>query len=126
MAELDWVTCLVALGGDVRSIVYKGPTNPITVPEIDVLIKLHGDASVTDVEFFETTESNAAEEKNRLLSKYPEPLVSELFPGRNPNMGLVFADRRGKEIAVPDKKNPKPTTKHTAAKVFMPPDADAE
>jgi hypothetical protein len=120
VAELDWVTVKIAIGGDVRNIIYRGEFNPVTVPELEILAHLHGDGAVRDVQFLKTTQSNFAEEKLRLLSKYSENTVNAIFPGRNPNMGMVLADRPGKDVEVPAKKQ-RPSTKTTAAQAFVPP-----
>jgi hypothetical protein len=118
--ELDWVSCKIAIGGDVRQVIFRGPTNPVSVPELDILAAIHGDASVTDIKPIATTESTAAEEKNRLLSKYSGALVNGIFPGRSPNMNMLAGVRPSAPPA-PDKKQ-RATTKHTAAKPFMPPE----
>lgn len=117
--ELDWCTCKVALGGDVRSVVYRGEFNPVSVPELDVLTSLHGEASITEIEYLKTTESSPADEKNRLVGIYPEAVVSGMFPGRSPNMPMVSGVRPSKDIIVPERKQ-RPGTKHTAAKPFLP------
>lgn len=123
MAELDWVTCKIALGGDVRSVISRGQFDPVSVPEMEVIMALHGSDSIRDPEYLRTTESSASEEKVRLLSKYSERDVSAIFPGRSPNMGMIFTDRRQKDFAVPAKKQ-RPSTKVTAAAPFIPPDAN--
>ncbi len=123
MAELDWVTCKIALAGDVRSIIHRGPHDPVSVPELEVIMALHGSDAVRDPEYLTTTESSAAEEKARLLGKYSERDVSGVYPGRSPNMGMIFADRRGKDIVAP-KKQQRPTTRVTAAAPFIPPNAE--
>jgi hypothetical protein len=93
MAEIDFVTCRIALGGDLLNILYRSKYDPVSIPEIDILSRIHGDVHVTDIQYCETRESTPAEEKNRLLSKYSEQLVQEVFPGRNPNMNMLAPDR---------------------------------
>lgn len=118
MAEIDWVTCKLALGGDDRNVIYRSKHNPVTTPELEILSAIHGENSVRDVEFLKTTETTAGEEKLRLLSKYSERLVNSVFPGRTPNMGMVFGDRPSPKTNAAPAKKERPGTKTTAAKTF--------
>jgi hypothetical protein len=124
MAEIDWVTCKIALGGDLRSIVFKSEFEPVTVPEIEIIAAIHGDASVSDVEYLKTEETTPGEEKNRLISIYPETVVSGIYPGRNPNMNMVFSGARTQKAVNAPAKKQRPSTKVTAAKPFIPPSED--
>ena len=121
--ELDFCTCMIAIGGDVRQIVYRGESNPVSVPEIDILLALHGESSVNNIEYCRTEPSTPGDEKNRLLAKYSPSVVNAIFPGRTPNMPMISGVRPGKDIPTGDRKQ-RPSTKTTAAKPFLPPSDD--
>jgi hypothetical protein len=92
--NMDWVTCKVTLGGDVTNIVYRSKFSPVSVPELDILRALHGEASVHEVTYLKTTQSSPAEEKARLMSIYKEADVTAIYPGRNPSGMPMLADDR--------------------------------
>jgi hypothetical protein len=93
MAQLDWVSCKVALGGDIRNVVFRSQYDPVSVPELDIIAAIHGENSVTEIAYCTTTETTSADEKIRLAGKYGDKILNELFPGRNPNMGMLAPDR---------------------------------
>ena len=124
MAEMDWVTCEIIIGGDARMIGYKGSSDPMSIPEVAVLREIHGEESVQNLKYFKTTETTAGEEKIRLLSKYSAAPVNTAFPGRAPQMHMKADDRPSKEIEGGVRKVQRPGTKTTAAAPFIPPVED--
>ena len=87
---MDYVACKVALAGDVANIMYRGPDNPVSWPEIRVLQDLHGDDNVFDCEFVSSDSSTAQAEKMRLLGLYGSEAVNRCYPGARPLMELDF------------------------------------
>ena len=67
---MDYVTAKIALGGDPQHIMFRGPDNPISWPEVRVLQHLHGDDNVFDCEFVRSRAFQRADEKMRLLGLY--------------------------------------------------------
>ena len=126
MAEMDWVECEIMIGGDMRMIAYKGPSEPLSIPEIAVLRELHGEDSIRNMKYVKTTESTPGEEKLRLLSKYSADKVNTAYPGRAPQMHMKADDRPSKEIEGGVRKVQRPGTKHTAAAPFIPPADDVD
>jgi hypothetical protein len=126
MVEMDWVECEVMIGGDIRMIGYRGPTEPLSIPEIAVIRELHGEESVRKMKYVKTTETTPAEEKNRLLSKYSAGVVNTAFPGRAPQMHMKADDRPSKEIEGGMRKVQRAGTKLTAAEPFIPSLSESE
>ena len=127
MAEMHICTCTVALGGDQGSIVKRGPHNPVTFPELAVLSHIHGEESVDNVQVIDAIDRAPAEEKARLMLKYPATAVNMLFPGKSPPMQCAAPGVKIKKSAA--KKAPAKTAKAPAAPVEEPvtsADADTE
>ena len=83
--RVTMITCEIALGGDIRNTVVKGPTNPVTWPEAVVIEAVHGGGSVTKHEIVEERPYNKGAEHQRLLEKYG-PIVGQIYPGRGRNI----------------------------------------
>lgn len=89
MPKISICTCNVALGGDLNNVVHKGELDPVTWPETEVLMHLHGEPSVTDIRVIGTRATTVEEEMERLTLKYGAKATKELFPGKRPAMQLA-------------------------------------
>ena len=89
MANMHLCTCKVNLAGQGFTHVQFLETDPVSWPEAQVLIALHGDENVYDIKPVKTTDINHRIEKNRLLAKYGW-IVEKVFPGRNPRMEMLM------------------------------------
>lgn len=88
MPAISICTCQVSLSEDTRQVVFRGPTRPVTWPEIDVLLYLHGPDAVSDITVIDTKETTVPEEFERLQLRYGAAAVAQLFPGKRPAMQL--------------------------------------
>jgi hypothetical protein len=86
MPQYQLLRCLVALGGDDGTTVYRDRHRPIMFPELIVLQHIHGEDAVTDVHVVGTCEMAADETMIRLLTIYGEETVKEVFPGARPQL----------------------------------------
>ena len=120
---MDLFGCTVALGGDSRNtVVFDGHT-PKTLPELEVLQKIHGLDSVYNVEKVgEQDDVEPTEERARLMDKYGGELVMELYPGLRPNMEFALAPAPKKK-APAKKRTPK---KPVAEPVIEPEEIEEE
>jgi hypothetical protein len=87
---MDFVTAKIALGGDTMNVMYRGPDNPVSWPEVRVLQHLHGDENVFDCEFVRSEHVLTQAEKMRLLGVYGAEVVNLCFPGARPMMDMDF------------------------------------
>ena len=92
MSEISISTCTVNLAGDVRSVVTRGPTRPVTWPEVEVLMYVHGDDAVNNIEVIDKGDTTIAEEFDRLTARYGKDVTTALFPGKRPAMVLKAPD----------------------------------
>ena len=86
MAEYQLLRCMVALGGDDGTTVYRDRSRPILFPELIILQFMHGEEAVTDMHVVGTCEMSADEAMTRLLTIYGEDVVRQIFPGARPNL----------------------------------------
>jgi hypothetical protein len=77
-------TAYIMLGGDHGSVVYRGPDNPVSWPEVGVLQTMHGEESVYNIEVIDEVVRHRAAEKLRLQRLYGEGFVESVYPGRSP------------------------------------------
>ena len=82
---MDLVTAEIQIGGDLRNVMIRGVTRPVTVPEIEVLRLVHGEDSVTVGKGCGHVKRTAKEEKKRLADRYGAKLVDQVYPGINGN-----------------------------------------
>jgi len=76
---------MVALGGDADTTVYRHRGNPITFPELPILMHIHGDTAITDVHVVGKTDDMAVEEmRTRLMILYGETAIKAVYPGTRP------------------------------------------
>lgn len=81
MAEFQLLRCMVTLGGDPSTIVYRHRGEPILFPELIVLMALHGDDAVNDVHVVGTCEMSQEEATIRLRTIYGKEEIDRIFPG---------------------------------------------
>ena len=75
--------CMIDLGGEGLSIVYRDETNPVTWPEIKVLQEAHGEDSVFDVRPVALVpRESALREKETLVLRYGRELVEQVYAGK--------------------------------------------
>jgi len=86
MAEYHLLRCMVALGGDDSTTVYRDRSRPILFPELVVLQYLHGEDAITDVHIVGTCEMPIDEVMTRLVSLYGEDVIKVVFPGARPRI----------------------------------------
>ena len=81
MPEFQLLRCMVALGGDDNTTVYRHRGNPILFPELIVLQALHGEEAITDVHVVGVCDMTQDEALLRLRMIYGETIIKEQFPG---------------------------------------------
>lgn len=92
MSEISICTCTVALAGDITTTVHRGPSRPVTWPEVEVLMDIHGEDAITDIEVIGTDDTTNAAEYERLTLKYGQDVTAKLFPGKRPAILLKAPD----------------------------------
>lgn len=80
--KIQYCTCKVNLAGQNCHTVIYNEFNPVTWPEVQVLMAVHGDENVMDIMPCGIGEVWPTEEKNRLASRYGAHIVEACFPGR--------------------------------------------
>jgi LmbE family N-acetylglucosaminyl deacetylase len=92
MAKMHYCTAKVNLSGQNYHIVVFEPTSPLSWPEAQLLMQLHGEENVMEIKPVFVAETSATEEKRRLLGKYATQakVVEHVFPGRTPRMELLM------------------------------------
>lgn len=79
---MHFCTAKIAIAGDERNVYTATEFDPVSWPEIQVLQFLHGPESITDVEVFASAAQAPRDERQRLLEKYREAPIIEVFGGR--------------------------------------------
>ena len=69
----------IAIGGDRNNIFHAGEFAPVSWPEILLLQYVHGDDAIDQVEPFVQVPQSSKAERQRLIFKYGEPVVLEIF-----------------------------------------------
>lgn len=92
MAKVHYCRCRINLAGQNCHIVVYDEHNPLTWPEVQVLMQLHGDENVTDVMPIKLGDVVPVHEKERLISQYGYRVVETVFPGRQFRMNLMMTD----------------------------------
>jgi hypothetical protein len=97
MSKMDICTCAITLSGDGRTVVVRGPTNPMTYPEVNLMMFTHGDRYVSDIKVIKTVDTDNATELQNLRIKYGKAM-KEAFPGQRPRLPLEAPDDIPREI----------------------------
>jgi hypothetical protein len=84
---MEFCNVTLALAGNKDHTVTK---YRISAPEIKILLAIHGDSAVSDIEIVEESSVNLKQEKQRLFEKYAqalnedgEPIIAKLYAGRS-------------------------------------------
>lgn len=88
--KMHWCTGKVNLSGQNFTIVVFEASNPISWPEAQVLMLLHGNDNVYEIKPCSITDVSLVNEKERLAVKYGFKPVEQVFPGRNPRMETLM------------------------------------
>ena len=102
--KMDMCSAMVALHGDKRTIVARGKNNPLSYPEIELIITAHGDRSVTDVKVIQTVDADHDAEIQRLKYKYKNQAFQNCYPGARPRLPMTAPDDIPRAYEVPEKK----------------------
>lgn len=88
--KMHWCTAKLNLSGQDYTIIVFDKTDPVSWPEVQVLMALHGEENVYEVKPCADAEIiNPKQEKDRLLAKYG--IVTEkVFPGYSPRMETLM------------------------------------
>lgn len=87
MSKATLLTCVVALKGDRNNEFNFSETRPVTWPEVEVLMTIHGDDAVRNIEAFREIEAPSRQgEFERLALRYGQDICKRLFVGRPPAM----------------------------------------
>ena len=87
--NMHWCTGKVNLSGQGFTIVVYEKQDPISWPEAQVLMALHGDENVYDLKPCANADVTARNEKERLLIKYGG-IAEKVFPGYSPRMEMLM------------------------------------
>jgi len=88
--KIQYCTCKVNLAGQNCHTVIYNEFNPVTWPEIQVLMQLHGEENVMDIMPCGIGDVWPTDEKNRLTGIYGPKVVEACFPGRAFRMDFVM------------------------------------
>lgn len=86
MAGFQLLRCVVGLGGDQSTQVYRDRTRPIVFPELPILQNIHGEDAVTDIHVVGMWETTQDEVLARINQIYSPEAVREVFPGARPRL----------------------------------------
>lgn len=107
--KIHYCRCRVNLAGQNCHTVIYDQFNPVTWPEVQVIMALHGEENVMDVVPISVGECYPASEKDRLIGLYGKRVVEACFPGRAFRMELMMT---GDEDLPPFVENPSSTKVH--------------
>jgi hypothetical protein len=91
MPAFHLLRCMVNLGGDDSTIVYRDRSRPIVFPELPILQFLHGEEAITDVYVVGAWDAPNDEVLQRLQSIYAPETIEKVFPGARPRLPLSDA-----------------------------------
>ena len=89
---MHFCTADIALANDEQQVVHRGPRDPISWPEIEVIRTIHGDEAVRNVKPFVQVEQTAKAEKERLALIYGLVVSEKVWVGRNSSMEMDAAE----------------------------------
>jgi hypothetical protein len=88
--KMHWCAGKVNLSGQGFTIIWFDQHNPVSWPEAQVMMAVHGEENVYDLKPVAIGETTIAEEKERLAIKFGWKPVEHVFPGRNPRMETLM------------------------------------
>jgi hypothetical protein len=106
--KIHYCKCRVNLSGQNCHIVNFNEFNPVTWPEVQVLMALHGEENVMDILPISIGEVYPNREKERLIQIYGLRVVEGCFPGRAFRMEMLMT---GDEDLPPFVEGQAPSTK---------------
>jgi hypothetical protein len=89
-SKIHYCRCRINLSGQNCHTVVYDQFNPVTWPEVQVLMQLHGEENVMDIVPVSIGECWVGQEKQRLVQIYGPRVVEACFPGRNFRMELLM------------------------------------
>jgi hypothetical protein len=87
--KMHWCTAKVNLAGQGFTVFVFNEFLPVSWPEVQVLMALHGDENLMEIKPCKVSETTTRAEKNRLYAKYGN-IVERVFPGHAPRMELLM------------------------------------
>jgi hypothetical protein len=106
--KIHYCKCRINLSGQNYHTVVYDEFNPVTWPEVQVLMQLHGEENVMDIQPVSIGEAWPSSEKERLVQIYGYRVVESCFPGRAFRMDLMMT---GDEQLPPYVEGQAPSTK---------------
>jgi hypothetical protein len=88
--KMHWCAGKVNLSGQGFTVIWFDQHNPVSWPEAQVMMAVHGEENVYDLKPVAIGETTIAEEKERLAIKFGWKPVEHVFPGRNPRMETLM------------------------------------
>lgn len=97
--KMHYCTCRINLSGQGFTIHEILETEPMSWPELQIMMALHGDENIYDIRPISIADTDPVTEKRRLAAKYRQTaIVEQVFPGRSPQMEMLMpgepADQR--------------------------------
>lgn len=112
---IQYCRCKINLAGQNCHTVILDEFNPVTWPEMQILMMLHGEENVMDVMPVGIGRTWPTPEKNRLIGIYGHRVVESCFPGRSFRMEMLMTEDtdlpfyvEGKMASPPKPPEPKP------------------
>jgi hypothetical protein len=90
--KVQYCACKINLAGQNCHTVIYNEFNPVSWPEVQVLMQLHGEENVMDIMPVGIGEVWPTGEKNRLASIYGSRVVETCFPGRAFRMDYMMTE----------------------------------
>lgn len=88
--KMHWCTGKLNLSGQGFTINVYNEFNPISWPEAQVLMSLHGTDNVFELKPCKISDVHPRVEKDRLMAKYGFVPVERVFPGHTPRMEMLM------------------------------------
>lgn len=93
--KIQYCTCKINVAGQNCHIIHYDQFNPLTWPEVQVVMALHGEENVMNIVPVSIGECWPGQEKERLIQIYGRRVVESCFPGRNFRMELMMTGDEG-------------------------------
>jgi hypothetical protein len=104
--KMHWCTCRVNLAGQGYTVVEFNQFNPVSWPEVQVLMLTHGEENIFDIKPVRISETTPRLEKDRLVAKYTYRPVEQTFPGRVFRMEMLMPGEDTDQKMVGDEGTP--------------------
>jgi hypothetical protein len=90
--KMHYCTCRINLAGQNCHIVEVYPSDPMSWPEVQVMMQIHTEENVFDIKPIAVGDTTVVAEKRRLAAKYRAnaKIVESVFPGRSPRMEMTM------------------------------------